>query len=338
MTVRATVSLAAVSLLAWACGTPQPAQSPGPTASAAAAVTTAAAAHAGPGTAPVHEPSGDVEFKAALDLKQKPKGNEPQLRHGWIAASKDWPASLYVTFQTADGMAACTAALIGPQAMLTAAHCVPGTGKVTFVYAGQAQPYDTECTRHPRYPADASADFALCRIKKAFAAPAGFLFETVDSGALSGMQGASLILTGYGCVGDAVASAQFDDKYRIGFNKVDETSASAPPARHHDEAFYAPRENNNLFTADDPEAANLCPGDSGGPVFRRQTGAAVVTSRSIVGVNSRVFYRDAAHTTYGSSLLSSTGGPDFRGWASLWAKDNKVAACGIAGAVPNCRS
>lgn len=342
MTRRALAVLTVVPCLYLACKQsappPSPATTVAPSAAAPVAAPVAASPSGAPQVAPQHRPSGSIEFQAALDLDQKPVGNEPQLRNGRIAVSREWPASLYVTFQTPDGTAACTAALIGPQVMLTAAHCVPTTGQVSFRYKGHPQPYATRCTQHPQYVSneDASADFALCKVERPFAAPANFRYETVDTASMEALQGSELLLTGYGCVSDIVANDATDGKYRIGFNKVDETSAS--PAKRRGADFYAGQEDNNLFTADDPAAANLCPGDSGGPAFRRNAGAAPFTSRSIVGVNSRVFYKDLTRRSYGSSLVSATGGPEFRPWAAAWAGAEQVAACGLAGAITSCRN
>ncbi len=145
-----------------------------------------------------------------------------------------------------------------------------------------------------------------------------------------------ITLTGFGCISDIVAAGPTDNLYRIGSNNIDETSSS--PLRRRGPQYYADKETNNMFTVDDPQLANLCPGDSGGPAFRLSVGGGNLTSRVIVGVNSRVFYRDASRTSYGSSLIAGTGGPDFRKWAEDWTKSNGVAACGIAGVVPNCRN
>jgi hypothetical protein len=321
-----------------ACQAPQ-----APPQASAADVTAAPPAVAADATAivaPAPEPSGDIEFKSALDLDQAPAGGEPALRGGEEARSADWPASLYAMFIVpGGGGAACTAALIGPKAMLTAAHCVPATGTVTFSYKGHARPYVTTCTRHPKYSAatrDASADFALCAVAPAFVEPEGFLYETVNTSGMAGLMNQPVVLTGLGCISSTVANVQIDGKYRIGFNTIQETSASPPPHLRN-AALYAPQENNNLFTTIDPARGNPCPGDSGGPAFMRTEGGAQLTRRTIVGVNSRVFYRDAARTSYGSSLVSATGGPDFRVWAEQWARHAAVAACGIAGALPNCR-
>jgi hypothetical protein len=289
--------------------------------------------------APQEPPSGDIEFKPALDLHQTPSAAEEQLRGGRIAVSKEWPASLYTTFQTPTGTAACTAALIGPEAMLTAAHCVPATGNVTFAYEGQTTTYKAQCARHPNYmnKSDLSADFALCKVAPAFTAPAGFQYETVYTSSQPAMLNDTIVLTGFGCISSTVADDATDDKYRIGTNVIDETSES--PLKRRGIPYYSPNQRNNLFTADDPALANLCPGDSGGPAFRRTGGANLFTNRVIVGVNSRVFYTDSTKTSYGSSLVSSTSGPAFNGWAQDWAQSvAKVSACGLHGSVPNCRS
>jgi secreted trypsin-like serine protease len=284
--------------------------------------------------APLHSQAGDTGFKAAFDLQQNPSGLEPQLRHGVIAKSIEWPASLYATFSVPGGTAACTSALIGPQVMLTAAHCVPSNGKVTIRFSNKN--YDTKCTQHSRYGNDASADFALCKLNQPFSGPTGFQFETVDTSGMDAMLNQKIILTGFGCISDIVGAGPSDNQYRIASNNIDETSSS--PAQRRGPQYYAGKENNNLFTVDDPQLANLCPGDSGGPAFRLSADGGNLTSRVIVGVNSRVFYRNALRTSCGSSMIAATGGPDFRKWAEDWTKSNGVAACGIAGALPNCRN
>jgi len=287
--------------------------------------------------APVPTPSGDIEFRSALDLGQTPAPGEPELRGGREAISAEWPASLYATFAARGATAACTAALIGPAVLLTAAHCVPTSGRVTVTYDGHARPYAAACTRHPDYgsPAsDASADFALCTLTPRFAAPPGFHYETVSTADMSSLLNRTVVLTGFGCVSSIAASAPFDGKYRIGFSTIDESSVSA--SRTRGDAFYVPRENNNVFTTADPAKANLCPGDSGGPVFAGTAGSPDLTARTIVGVTSRVFH-DAARTGFGSSIISATGGPAFHAWAVQWTRQAGAAACGLAGVVPNCR-
>jgi Trypsin len=284
--------------------------------------------------APVPMPAGDVEFRAVLDLRQTPGPGDPELRGGREAVSTDWPASLYTTFAARGGTASCTAALIGPTVLLTAAHCVPTVGAVTFTYDRHPRPYAAACARHPDYGVkDPSADVALCAVTPAFAAPQGFQYETVSLEPMSGLIGRTVILTGFGCVSSVATAAPFDGKYRIGFATIDDDSGSAARARG--DRFHG--QVNNVFTAADPAKRNLCTGDSGGPVFDRSPDWPDVTSRRIVGLVSRVFL-DSARTGFSSSIVSATGGPAFRGWAGQWARQTGAAICGIAGAIPNCRS
>ena len=96
---------------------------------------------------------------------------------------------------------------------------------------------------------------------------------------------------------------------------------------------------NNLFTKDDPDLANLCPGDSGGAAYLR-TGPGMA-NRIIIGVNSRVFYRDQSRTSYEASLVSSTGTKIFTDWATTWANPPgkpQLAICGISGSPQKCRT
>jgi hypothetical protein len=279
-----------------------------------------------------------VEFAAVADLKQKGDQAIPQLRLGYIANPADWPASLYATFETPMGPAACTAALIGPKVILTAAHCVPVNGIVSFSYAGKV--YSTACARHPQFDtnADASADYALCKLTVPFDEPTEFRYETVDVQPMGDLLTRPILLTGYGCRSDVVADDNVDSKYRYGFNTVVDTSASE--TRSMGDAYYSPFEDNNLFTA--LFGANLCPGDSGGPAFRRTNSNAQgssVLGRTIIGVNSRVFYADMSRTTYGTSLVSSTGTKEFREWAEQWLEEADVQACGLVTptSIPNCR-
>ena len=325
--------VAGISVLAIAaCNRAEDANATGDNAAVANAATEAALPSE---VAPQIQPPNGVVFDSVLALGQNPPPGQPQLRGGIVANSREWPASLYAVFSVPGGQAACTAALVGPQAVLTAAHCVPANGSIAIKFGGIR--YPAACRVHPRYSQDASADFALCKVQNAVIVPAGFKYETIGLGPMDQLSQQRIILGGYGCISDIAAQAQTDGLYRIGYNTIVETSNSQSQRRGPN--YYAPRQVNNLLTYDDPAMANLCPGDSGGPAFRASSAATgAFSSRRIIGVNSRVFYRDPARTTYGASLVSATGGPDFGTWATRWAQNQQVAACGIRGGLPNCRS
>jgi hypothetical protein len=291
-------------------------------------------------TAPVAKPTGPVVFKAISALPQKGSDFNPQLRGGQQADPGQWLASLYVVFKVGDEEKSCTAALIGPEVMLTAAHCVPETGDVSFTY-GDDPTYKTECKTHERYSQDASADFALCRLERPFKPPAGFKYESISGASMAKAADPQsfTVLGGFGCFSDDVSErAQATEGYFIGYAQIVETS----DAFIHTEGplYYAPQQVNNLITRYEPgdEFANVCPGDSGGPAFRLTgaSGQSQMLAREIIGVNSRAFL-NFEETEYRGSLLSATGGPDFRKWAMQWLKDEKLKACGLMAGVPACR-
>lgn len=322
--------------------------------------------------APSAVPIGKMHFRSVLALRQEP-GALPQLRCGEVARTAEWPASLFAKFETARGTSVCTAALVGPRAMLTAAHCVPSSLVVSFEFNGST--FVTDCTQHPEYKSksDLSADFALCQVRSSLDHPngislgAGNRFERLNTAPMDELLPKAraprqyVTLTGYGCVSDLVEENEIDGYYRIGRTFFVDSSDSTTRLRG--EPLYAPRQVNNLMTVyddsqanrcpddsgglvtvDDSSHANLCPGDSGGPAFAFKQG-----TRVIVGVNSRVFYKDAEKTSYGASLVSATGGPSFRKWALQWmrqgtdvnapadAVSDLIQVCGLGGGTSGCK-
>jgi hypothetical protein len=295
-------------------------------------------------------PAGTV-FTSVLDLNQKPGSFVPQLRNAIEANSLDWPVSFYASWNGAKGPGGCTAALVGPEVLITAAHCVPTDGNLSFKFG--IKTYKSQCDQHPDYlkaHPDESADFAMCVLSEAFDLPLGFRFETVAAPPFDKMVGMSVVLTGFGCTSDIASVGMSDGKYRIGVNAIVQTSASSPPRPPFSASYYSPSEMNNLFTAN--TGVNICPGDSGGPAFQIVVGPELGTqypNRVLIGVNSRVAYADTGHLVWGPSIISSTSGPSFTAWAKSWANGKAhwspgqnrrkidVGICGLVGALQHCR-
>jgi hypothetical protein len=295
-------------------------------------------AQAKPELAPVYTPSSSISFAPVATLKQQPAADvQLQLRHGVPGASKDWQASFYTTFTGPDGIThACTAALVGPGALLTAAHCIPKDAGASV--AIQRMPFEPasvtghagHCVISDTYDTDHSTDWALCSIDPQIIAPASFRYERVQLVPMPSFvtpKHMPVILGGYGCTSDVVDASSGPPTYNIGSNAIVETSQAT--TRTYDGQYYAPRQQANLFT--DPwDGANLCPGDSGGPAFRITSAAdGPYVHRVIVGINTNAFWRDDTHAEWAGSMLSSLGAGDFGTWAASWADTNHQTVCGV---------
>lgn len=156
----------------------------------------------------------------------------PMLIGGKIAEEGDYPSIVRTTSQNGSG---CTAAVVGPNVLLIAAHCV-GDGKWVQFNGKRSQP----CTHHPDYADKYDRDFALCIIPTT---PAPYSVVNTDHNYVK--KGDTLLLTGYGCT--RVGGGGADGKLRIG---------EAPVTGQ--QGFY-------IITK---APAALCYGDSGGPAYK----------------------------------------------------------------------
>lgn len=87
--------------------------------------------------APTVSPVGDVIFRPVRDLKQQGGRTELKLQQATIANTNDWPVSFRANFVGPNGEEeTCTAVLIGPQVLLTAAHCVPQSRRIGYGLPG----------------------------------------------------------------------------------------------------------------------------------------------------------------------------------------------------------
>src|SRR4029077_4439565 len=217
---------------------------------------------------------------------------------GSPARSEDWPASFY---SAADG-ARCTATLIGPKALILAAHCV-GDGQEASIES-RGNTISGVCTHAEQYrggAGDASADYALCLLKQRVA---NIKYETVNLDPARIKKGNAIRLTGYGCT-DTGRGGGNDGIYRIGDAKI-----VALPGE-------AGNEPNTILTQDQ---IMVCPGDSGGGAYIVLT----ATRRLIASVNSRVWF------IKGQSYLSSLSSSDGSAFLAKWSKaNNDEKICGF---------
>jgi len=201
----------------------------------------------------------------------------------------------------------CTAALVGPATVLFAAHCLGNNTRIRF-RSGSAS-VRGRCTIAPGYNSSTHhEDWALCLLERRVT---GIVFESVDI-SNKPSPGARLMLTGYGCTFEG---GNLDGRLRLGFSNV----VSRPADLR--------REPSAIFTRSSIAAggAVLCPGDSGGPLFR--SGDDTTASRQIVGVNSRTTFG------YGVSIFSATASSSGASFIRNWASAFNQEICGVNRAI-----
>ena len=248
------------------------------------------------------------------ELSQNPVMTK-QLRGARETTNAEWPASFYVRFNANES---CTGSIVGPQAVLMAAHCIADRGVLKFTAKDVAHrdvAYEADCRRHEAYeayPRNVSADYVLCKVRTPVR---GVPFERVNRNPAAVGIGTKLLLTGFGCTTDAGTGGK-DDVYRIGDVEV----SSLPTAP-----------DQNYYTANNQVA--LCFGDSGGPAFLQAHNG----SRTQVSVNSAVSRQGDRLTE--TSFLSSISTPQALALLRRkWEDDKPLAICGLEDVdPPGCR-
>lgn len=246
-----------------------------------------------PGTT---EPRAEAEFKTISDATGA-SGGRINLANGSIVQLSDWPAT--VMSQTGG---ICTASLIGPELLLTAAHCVDGGGVPASVLGGTIELNlgsriisNLDCQMHEEYQnasentrggVRSTRDYALCRLEQG-PLPLGVIeFESIDVGT-SLLPRSDILMSGFGCtrvyfnLGGRLTLDRSTglDALRMGDNKINAVKQTAGSLEAN--GVFAVIESNN-------QEPTICPGDSGGPVFSGATLSDQNASRRIVAVNSAV--------------------------------------------------
>ena len=127
---------------------------------------------------------GGVSFFPVSERNQDE--TRPQLGNGSVANTREWPAS----FIAKSGSATCTATLIGPRTLLTAAHCVGDGATATVSYLNT--PIISGICRRPTSwsVVEPSNDWALCLMEKEIIRN-GLAYEAISldaSAVISGLQ------------------------------------------------------------------------------------------------------------------------------------------------------
>lgn len=290
--------------------------------------------------------SSNVKVQSSYHFNVSAPNEVVNLAKGTIASS-----SHFVGVGTGFG---CTSTMIGPNVLVTAAHCIDGGGTPAIVKNVEFRPrYYTgtdllyKCTMHPTYKKAkyaytaprTSHDIALCLLSNPQDLRPGRsnIFEVVDL-QTKPVEKNNILMTGYGCFDvktvqmssgrwRGVTSGSGDGYFRVGDAVISEDNA---------ESF---RQNNlnlqAIFESHSKPADNsgkLCSGDSGGPVFRGVSVNSPNSSRRVIAVNSAVTSNIAARSSEVNiiSLLTDFNEPTISNFFNDFLRINSGAKiCGI---------
>lgn len=211
------------------------------------------------------------------------------------------PGEYPEVIRISSGSAYCSATIVGPKVVVTAAHCTSEGG---YIYPAAhpdiaVQPFTyARCNIAPKYTESVGdQDLAYCLTDREMDVP----FASIAS--REPKLGDSTVIAGYGCVNPGSGTGGNDGKLRVGKAPVTRVATST------------------YFSYHTTGSTAVCYGDSGGPNFVNMTDPFKV-HHYVIGVNSRA-------DIYRESLLTSVAHAESISFAKTWALQNGVEICGV---------
>ena len=275
---------------------------------------------------PAPPPPQEITFDSATDLF--PSGETKLVNGSEKVDLSAWQALLIARLGNGGY---CTATIVGPRVVLTAAHCVDaGTGDKAATIGGRVNVAGSQyvlsgCEMASAYAKAerqgfdiprASEDFALCELDGA----PPITGETIVTSPVVGA-GTQLLMTGFGCTNIRVAVGMliFDSTDAPGSEKLRMGDARADAVGVLDHRSLPGSYVRTRSVQGEPI---LCPGDSGGPAI---AGASLAQQRGplrrVMGVNSMVTALPRGGGYEYLSFIASLGTKAFQDFANKWSGD-----------------
>lgn len=260
--------------------------------------------------APWPIPPAMLRMTTVESLIQDPLG--AKLGNGTVAPPSQWPASFISSFTDGGQVYNCTATLVGPKALLIAAHCIADGGVIEITHRDRT--YSSRCEKPVGgYPSNLSLDVAMCLVDQEI--PVNGIEKLQLASDVVGV-GQTVLLAGFGCTRIGGAS---DGIFRIGPAFVKSMPGQLPGYPNWLQT-YPPSERPGAF---------ICPGDSGGAAFLEDVNT---QTREIIGVNSHY-----DRVGMGISYLTALSAAPVANFLKDWAARHRQPLCGVHANAPRCR-